>query len=112
MTYGLTVWDAQGNVQMTTDDFTYQQLHNQVYDLKLAASYTVSVPGFDPSKCVATILPTDSATEAQLDEGSNALPYMTVSVGSIIIARANPSAPASSAVSLLRFRLLVMRYSN
>ena len=112
MSFGLTTWDEQSNVQMTTDDFTYQVMHSQVYDLHSAASITVSVPGFDPAKCSAVILPTDAISEADMSLAINALPYMTLSAGSIVISRQTPAGTAITGLTLLRFRLLVMRYSN
>lgn len=112
MSNGMTTWDEQGNVQMTTDDFTYQQLHSQVYDLRTALSFSIAVAGFNPATCSAVILPIDEVTESEMMNAINALPYMAVSPGLITISRRNPNTPAGNITSLLRFRLLVMRYAN
>ncbi|MDD0977556.1 hypothetical protein [Pseudomonas fontis] len=112
MSYGLTVWDAQGRVQMTLDDFTYQVMHSQVYDLRTVSPIVVNIPGFDPAKCSAVILPIDAITEAAMGSALNALPYMALSAGSIGIYRQTPTGTATTGASSLRFRLLVMRYTN
>lgn len=114
MSYGFTVWDEQGNVQMTTDDFTYQVMHNQVYQVGTSGQNPIvlNLPGFDPVKCSAVILPTDAISESAMDEAINALPYISLAVGVITISRQTPFGTANTGSSLLRFRLLVMRHSN
>lgn len=112
MSYGMTVWDESGNVQMTTDDFTYQIMHSQVYSLAAANPIIVSIPGFDPAKCEAVLLPVDPITEYDMQFAGSALPWIVQSVGSISITRQTPYGTASTGASLLRFRLVVMRYSN
>lgn len=112
MSYGMTVWDESGNVQMTTDDFTYQIMHSQVYDLAVANPIIVSLPGFDPAKCEATLMPVDGLSETDMGFARHALPWIVQSVGSISISRQTPFGTASTGASLLRFRLIVMRYSN
>lgn len=108
MSHGLTTWDANGNVQMTTDDFTYQIMYSAVH----TPPVTVSVPGFDPSKCTAVILPVDAISEFYMQNAENALPYVALGQGVISVARQTPSGTASTGATVLRFRLLVMRYSN
>lgn len=112
MSYGFTAWDAEGNVQMTTDDFTYQVMHNQVYDLRVTAPLSISVPGFDPAKCSAVILPLDAISETEMGFATNALPYTSLASGLITIRRQTPAGTVNAGSSLLRFRLLVMRHSN
>ncbi|UVL26839.1 hypothetical protein [Pseudomonas donghuensis] len=113
MSYGLTVWDAQGNVQMTTDDFTYQVLHSQVYSMsENGGVHVINVPGFDPATCSAAILPTEAASQSQMDSAINGLPYTSLAPGVITIYSKRPGSPSDAGYSLLKFRLLVMRFSN
>lgn len=109
MTYGVRTWTANGAIEMDTDSFTYQVLHNQVYQLTTNAVITVPVPGFSPATCVAAILPTRAATN---DNASNAMPFQTVANGSIVIRSRHPNEPFPEGGSLIQFRLLVMRYKN
>lgn len=111
MSFGLRTWSEAGALQMDTDSFTYQVLHNQLYTLTLGAVITVPVSGFDPAKCVATILPTAPPT-LSFNHARDAMPYMSVSSGQIIVRSRNPSEPDTSNGSQIPFRLLVMRYKN
>ena len=112
MTYGMTVWDEAGNVQMTTDDFTYQIMHSQVYSLAGANPITVTIPGFDPAKCEAVLLPVDAVSEFEMQFARSALPWIVQSAGSVSISRQTPYGTSTTGASLLRFRLIVMRYAS
>ena len=111
MSFGLRTWSAGGVLQMDTDTFTYQVLHNQLYTLNLGAVITVPVSGFNPLTCVATILPTAPPT-LTFNDARDAMPYMSVSTGQIVIRSLNPSEPDSENGSRIPFRLLVMRYKT
>lgn len=112
MSNGMMTWDAQANVQMSSDDFTYQIMHSQIYNLATANPIVVSVPGFDPAKCEAILVPVDGLSETDMGLARNAIPWIVQSVGSISISRQTPFGTASTGASLLRFRLIVMRYAN
>lgn len=112
MSSGMMTWDAQANVQMSTDDFTYQIMHSQVYDLGSGSPIVVNISGFDPSKCEAIVMPVTSATESDMDYARNALPYIVQTMGAVGISRQTPYGGSGTGESLLRFRLLVMRYRN
>lgn len=111
MSFGLRTWSEGGVLQMDTDSFTYQVLHNQLYTLNLGAVITVPISGFDPAKCVATILPTAPPT-VSFNDARDAMPYMSVASGQVIVRSRNPSEPDTTNGSQIPFRLLVMRYKN
>lgn len=106
MTYGVRTWSADGVLEMDTDSFTYQVLHNQAYQLNGSNTITASVAGFTPATGVAVILPI-STRDADFSSGS--MPYMTVGNGTVTVRSRNPSEPGSIGSSIL-FRLLVMRF--
>ncbi|WP_143505275.1 hypothetical protein [Pseudomonas sp. ICMP 460] len=93
---------------MDTDSFTYQVIHNALYNLSLNPVITVNIPGFSVSNCVATILPTEASTG---DYANNALPYMSVAPGVVTVRSKNPGETGNFG-SLIKFRLLVMRFKN
>ena len=109
MSYGVRTWSANGTLQLDTSTYTYQVLHSQTYALTRAQVITVSVPEFRTDNCSAAILPIGAPSGAYAND---AMPYMTVSNGSISIRSKNPSEPGNDSASQLRFRLLVMRYRN
>lgn len=110
MTYGVRTWGAGGALEMDTDSFTYQVIHNQTYKLSgRNAVVTVNIASFDPLKCVAVILPTSIATA---DVAREAMPYQFVAPGVIQIYSKHPREPDTSINSQIEFRLLVMRYAN
>ena len=109
MSYGVRTWSANGTLQLDTGTFTYQVLHSQTYALAKEQVITVQVPEFRTDNCSAAILPIGAPSGAYAND---AMPYMTVSNGSITIRSKNPSEPGRDSVSQLRFRLLVMRYKN
>jgi hypothetical protein len=109
MSFGMRTWSASGAPEVDTGNFTYQVIHNQVYQLTVNATITVPISGFSPSTCVAVILPTQAPTA---ENSLNALPYQTVGEGVVTIKSRNPSEPSSTIGSAIEFRLLVMRYAN
>lgn len=112
MSFGLRTWGAGGTLELDTDVFTYQVLHSQTYSLLANRVITVPVSGFVPASCSAVILPignVDSSRQYCYD----AMPYVTVTNGSITIRSSNPSEPDPNNIgSNISFRLLVMRYKN
>lgn len=111
MSFGLMTWGASGAVQLNTDTFTYQVIHNQLYKLTVDAVITIPIPEFSPGSCVASILPTQAA-QYDFNFCLDAIPYMTVAEGQVVIRSRNPSEPDSTNGSAIEFRLLVMRYKN
>lgn len=109
MTYGARTWAAGGALEMDTDSFTYQVLHNQLYDLTVTSVVTVDIPSFNPANCTATILPTEPVTSTF--EG-DAMPYMLVSAGQVQVLGKHPRQPLNYRRSYIKFRLLVMRFRN
>lgn len=108
MSYGLQTWSANGTPELDTNNFTYQVIHNGLYQLTTNQVLTIPIAGFSPSNCAAAILPT---TAASFENSANALPYETVGEGVVTIRSRNPSEPSSSIGSAIEFRLLVMRYA-
>ncbi|CAI8712652.1 PKD domain-containing protein [Pseudomonas sp. IT-P291] len=106
MSYGLKTWSANGTPELDTGKFTYQVIHNQVYQLTGANTITVPITGFSPSNCAAVILPTTAPTGTF---SSQAMPYESVVEGVVTIRSKNPSEPGTVG-SAIQFRLLVMRY--
>ena len=107
MSFGLRTWNEQGVLEMDTDTFTYQVIHNQLYRLSRGAVISVPIPSFTPSTCVATILPINSAPTVG---GLDAMPYQSVSNGNVTISSFNPN--NNTYGSGIEFRLIVMRYKN
>lgn len=108
MSHGVRTWSENGTLQMDTDSFTYQVLHSQTYTLSLGQVITVSIPGFDPAKCVAVILPTAPAPNTY---SYSSMPFMSVGVGSVTVRSKHPEEPGNIG-SNIPFRLLVTRYKN
>lgn len=108
MSSGMRAWGADGVLQMDTDSFTYQIIHNQVYTLTLGAVITLPIPGFSPSTCSCVMLPTTPAANPYC---YYAMPFQSVSEGSVVIRSKNPSETGNYG-STIQFRLLIMRYKN
>lgn len=110
MTYGARTWSSNEVLELDTDSFTYQVIHNQLYQLTMGAVITVPIVGFDPEKCCAVVLPTQPATNGN---STSAMPYQSVGVGVVTIRSKHPNQPsADSWGSTIQFRLLVMRHKN
>ena len=111
MSYGLRTWNAKGVLELDTDTFTYQVIHNQVYQLTLRAVITVPIAGFTSASCVATILPITPPNTA-FNYCTDAMPYMSVANGQVVVRSQNPMEPDANNGSTIQFRLLVMRFKN
>ena len=111
MSYGLRTWNAKGVLELDTDTFTYQVIHNQVYQLTLRAVITVSIAGFSPANCVATILPI-TPPNTSYNSCYDAMPYMSVASGQVVVRSQNSMEPDTHNGSAIQFRLLVMRFKN
>lgn len=110
MTYGARTWSANEVLELDTDSFTYQVIHNQLYQLTMGAVITVPIVGFDPEKCCAVVLPTQPATN---NSSTSAMPYQSVGMGVVTVRSKHPNQPsADSYGSTIQFRLLVMRHKN
>lgn len=110
MSYGCRTWSANGVLEMDTDSFTYQVLHNQQYQIYPGTITTVPISGFDPATCVASVLPVQPVSG---NGNGQAMPYVSVGTGSVTIRGSNPSESDQNNVgSSLLIRLLVMRYKN
>ncbi|WP_433588210.1 hypothetical protein [Pseudomonas koreensis] len=101
MSYGARVWDENGNLTMDTTTFTYQVIWQGVVDFSMAGGanptiYTYNIPGFNPANCVFMIIPTRSQdiqlAEADATGNTKSYPYVTTSVGQVVVRSANPSA--------------------
>lgn len=108
MSTGLRTWAANGALQMDTDSYTYQVLHNAVYTLAMGAVVTANISGFNPATCTAVILPTQAAANNYC---YSAMPFMSVGVGSVVVQSKHPNEPGAIG-STIQFRLLVMRFRN
>ena len=109
MSFGLRTWSANGTPELDTDNFTYQVIHNELYQLAANQVLTIPIAGFSPTTCAAAILPTQAASA---ENSLNAMPYESVAEGVVTIRSRNPSEPNASIGSTIQFRLLVMRYKN
>lgn len=105
MSFGLRVWGEDGALQMNTDDFTYQVIHNQQYQAGINP-IVVSIPGFTVATGVASLLPVGNATA---ENALNAMPYIEVYDGGVTIRGKHPQEP-TTVLSTATVRLLVMRY--
>jgi hypothetical protein len=110
MSFGCRTWSASGILEMDTDSFTYQVIHNQQYQVYPGYINAISIPEFNPSNCVASLLPVQASPD---NSNGQTMPYVSVSVGTVTIRGSNPSEsdPINTGSALL-VRLLVMRYKN
>ena len=106
MSFGLRTWGSDGTIQMDTDTFTYQVIHNQVYSFGPGVVYDVAIPEFSTRNCVAAMLPTGVSGPS----GYETMPYQTVREGFVRMSAYHPNATNMS--SKLEMSLLVMRYKN
>jgi len=109
MSYGLRTWGSNGALELDTGSFTYQVIHNGLYQLSVNQVLTIPIAGFSPSTCAAAILPTKAASA---ENSLNAMPYESVAEGVVTIRSRNPSEADTAIGSAIEFRLLVMRYKN
>lgn len=114
--FGLRTWDESFNLSMDTTSFTYQVIWQGVIDFSGATpSYTLSIPGFNPANCVFMIIPTraQDVQSSELDGSGNAksYPYVTQSVGQVVVLPKNPSASASTLQTRIIAKAYAIRYS-
>lgn len=107
MSFGLRTWAANGSLQLDTDSFTYQVIHNQVYKLTVGAVINIPISGFSLSNCTAVVVPTLPPT-AQNDQ--NAMPFEEISEGLVTIRSRHPQEPDATVGSAIQFRLIAMRF--
>lgn len=108
MSFGMRTWGAGGTLELDTDSFTYQVIHNQLYTITNGGVLTITIAGFDPSKCCAAMLPTLAPSGTSVTEG---MPYMYVNSGSVTVRSQNVNGGGYTG-STIQFRLLAMRYRN
>lgn len=114
MTFGLRTWGAGAQLELDTSTFTYQVLHSSVIDFGKAATpavVTVSVPGFNPATCCATLLPLNLPAPSLWEGHRNAMPYVAVASGSVTVRKRHPNETSVNNDTALAVRLLVMRYA-
>ena len=117
MTYGARVWDENGNLGMDTNSFTYQVLWQGVIDFSgTTPSYTLNIPGFNPANCVFMIIPTRlqdvQPSETDGSGNSKSYPYVTVSVGQVVVRFRNPSATGSTIGTRVVAKGYAIRYAT
>lgn len=117
MSYGMRIWDENGQLAMDTNSFTYQVIWQGVIDFSGATpSYTLNIPGFNPANCVFMIIPTreQDVQSAELDGSGNqkSYPYVTTSVGQVVVRPKNPSASASTLQTRIVAKAYAIRYST
>ncbi|VVM93904.1 hypothetical protein PS655_02960 [Pseudomonas fluorescens] len=86
---------------MDTNSSTYQVIWQGVIDFSgTTPSYTISIPGFNPTNCVFMIIPTraQDVQSSETDGSGNAksYPYVTTSSGQVVVLPKNPSSPAGT----------------
>ena len=107
MSFGLRTWGAGGALELDTDSFTYQVIHNQAYYIPNGGSISVPISGFTVDKCVAVMLPFGDVTA---EIAQQARPYIFQFNGAVRIdSRPVGSSDNGSSIS---FRLLAMRFRN
>lgn len=117
MSYGARVWDENGNLTMDTTTFTYQVIWQGVIDFSgPTLSITLNIPGFNPANCVFMIIPT-RAQDVQLAENDGlgngrSYPYVTPTVGQVVVRAKNPSASASTTQTAIVAKGYAIRYST
>ena len=114
--FGLRVFNESGQLAMDTNSFTYQVIWQGVIDFSGAVpSYTLNIPGFNPTSCVFMIIPTRSQ-DVQAAEGESgnfkSYPYVTTAVGQVVVLPKNPSASAATAQSRVIAKAYAIRYST
>ncbi|CAM4005874.1 hypothetical protein [Pseudomonas wadenswilerensis] len=113
MSFGLRTFSSTGVMELDTTSFTYQILHNELLDFTATTTpRTISIPGFDPDKCSAVLLPIDAVDDSNRDTHATAMPYISLAPGVVTVLSRHPNETDSRFVTLIRVRLLVMRFRN
>ncbi|MBT9268772.1 hypothetical protein KKQ10_28260 [Pseudomonas sp. MG-9] len=113
--FGLRVFNESGQLAMDTNSFTYQVIWQGVIDFSGSVpSYTLNIPGFNPANCVFMIIPTraQDVQSAETDGSGNqkSYPYVTTSVGQVVVRPKNPSTSASTIQSRIVAKGYAIRY--
>lgn len=116
MTDGTRVWDGSGNLIMDTNSFSYQVIWQGVIDFSgTTGTYTFNIPGFNPANCVFMIIPTraQDVQSSETDGNGNAksYPYVSVSVGQVVVRFRNPAATGTMTGSRIVAKGYAIRYS-
>jgi len=102
---------------MDTNSFTYQVIWQGVIDFSgVTPNYTLNIPGFNPANCVFMIIPT-RAQDVQTAESDGlgngrAYPYVSTSMGQVIVLRKNPSASATTIGSVVVAKAYAIRFAT
>ncbi|MCT8948392.1 hypothetical protein [Pseudomonas iridis] len=115
--FGLRVFNESGQLAMDTNSFTYQVLWQGMIDFSgTTPSYTLNIPGFNPVNCVFMIIPTraQDVQSSETDGSGNqkSYPYVTTSVGQVVVRPKNPSSSASTLQSRIVAKAYAIRYST
>jgi hypothetical protein len=114
--FGLRVFNESGQLAMDTNSFTYQVIWQGVIDFSGSVpSYTLSIPGFNPANCVFMIIPTraQDVQSSETDGSGNAksYPYVTTSVGQVVVLPKNPSSPTGTTQSRVAAKGFAIRFA-
>ncbi|MBA4272151.1 hypothetical protein [Pseudomonas sp. MF6776] len=114
--FGLRVFNESGQLAMDTNSFTYQVIWQGVIDFSgTVPSYTLNIAGFNPANCVFMIIPTraQDVQSSETDGSGNikSYPFVTVSVGQVVVRFRNPSATASTIGSRVVAKGYAIRYA-
>ncbi|QJI40463.1 hypothetical protein HKK52_05870 [Pseudomonas sp. ADAK2] len=115
--FGLRVFDGSGQLAMDTNSFTYQVIWQGALDFSgIVPSYTLNIPGFNPANCVFMIIPTraQDVQSSETDGSGNqkSYPFVTTSIGQVVVRKKNPSASASTIGSTTVAKGYAIRYST
>jgi hypothetical protein len=115
--FGMRVWDGSGNLSMDTNSFTYQVIWQGVIDFSGSTpSYTLNIPGFNPSTCVFMIIPTraQDVQSAENDGLGNmkSYPYVTTAVGQVVVQPKNPSSSATTLQTRIVAKAYAVRFAT
>ncbi|WP_247868446.1 MULTISPECIES: hypothetical protein [unclassified Pseudomonas] len=102
---------------MDTNSFTYQVLWQGVIDFSGAVqNYTLSIPGFNPANCVFMIIPTRAqdvqSAEADPLGNTRSYPYVTTSVGQVVVRPLNPSSPGGTTPTRIVAKGYAVRFAT
>ncbi|UFQ02269.1 hypothetical protein [Pseudomonas fitomaticsae] len=116
MTYGVHVFDENGQLIMNTNSFTYQVLWQGVLDFSTSASsQTVIIPGFNPATCVFMMIPTRvqdvQSSEADGSGNQKSYPYVTTAAGQVVVTPYNPSSTTGSTASRVIAKGYAVRFA-
>jgi hypothetical protein len=107
MSYGLKIWDEDGNVSLDETSFTMRVVHSSVVKGSNSANFqTISVPGLTTTNGAAFVVPVGSYNAAVDMQLETEVIAGAVRVYSFMRGRAQYSSTTSSTM-----RLIVIRFS-